>query len=130
MTTATLHAENGGVFEVRRILPRPGGAVDLIVTYRRRGRLATYSAYRREIDGGWKSLHGAWTDYEQALTEAPRTDRYAPLVYDPLVRFLSDAIAGVYGTPVGEGPDIGIEAELDYQRSKDDDTPNEEGDDN
>jgi hypothetical protein len=36
------------------------------------------------------------------------------------------------GIPVGEGPDIGHEAELDFELSKRDytDTPNDEGDDN
>ena len=130
MAGASLHTEVGGQFEVRKVLPRPGGAVDLVVAYRQRGRLTTYSAYRREIDGLWKALHGSWTDIAQAVADVPRTDRYGLLDYDPLRRFLNRAIAGACGIPVGEGPEIGDYAEADFERSKSDyeDTPNDEGD--
>jgi hypothetical protein len=119
----TLHAENGGLFEVRRILPRPGGAVDLVIVFKARGRKPAFSAYRREIDGAWKALHGAWTDVDEAVAAVPHADRYSPVVYDPLVRFLSKAVV--------TEPDIGWEAELEYRRSQADytyDTPNDEGD--
>lgn len=125
----TLHAENGGLFEVRRILPRPGGAVDLVIVFKARGRKPAYSAYRREIDGAWKALHGAWTDVDEAVAAVPYTDRYSPVVYDPLVRFLSKAVNGAT-VPVGERPDIGHAAEREFGASQADytDTPNDEGD--
>jgi hypothetical protein len=117
----TLHAENGGLFEVRRILPRPGGAVDLVIVFKARGRKPAFSAYRREIDGRWKALHGAWADVDEAVAAVPHADRYSPVVYDPLIRFLSKAVV--------TEPDW--EAELEYRRSQADytyDTPNDEGD--
>lgn len=125
----TLHAENGGHFEVCKILPRPGGAVDLVLVFRARGRKPAFSAYRREIDGMWKALHGAWTDVDDAVAAVPRMDRYVPVVYDPLIRFLSKAVAGS-SIPVGEGPYIGYAAEREFRASQDDytDTPNDEGD--
>jgi hypothetical protein len=121
----TLHAENGGLFEVRRILPRPGGAVDLVIVFKVRGRKPAFSAYRREVDGRWKALHGAWTDADEAVAAVPHADRYSPVVYDPLIRFLSKAVNG--GIPVGEGPDIGHAAEREYRASQDDytDTPSD-----
>lgn len=130
VTAPALHTENGGYFQVAKILPRPGGAVDLVVAYRKRGLSPRYSAYRHEPDGLWKVLDGAWSDLEQAVREVPHTDRYGLLGYDPLKRFLSRAIAGAAGVPVGEGPEIGDYAEADYERSKHDydDTPNDEGD--
>ena len=115
----TLHAENGGLFEVRRILPRPGGAVDLVLVFKARGRKPAFSAYRREVDGVWKALHGAWVDVDEAVAAVPHADRYSPVVYDPLIRFLSKAVNGAT-VPVHEGAEIGDEAEREYERSKED----------
>jgi hypothetical protein len=126
MAGRTLHAENGGNFQVCKILPRPGGAVDLVVVFRIRGRKPAFSAYRREIDGAWKALHGAWADVDEAVAAVPHMDRYAPAVYPPLTRFLSKAVDG--SIPVGEGPDIGYAADREYRDSQDDYTPNDEGD--
>ncbi|MGI5274673.1 hypothetical protein ACQEUU_36950 [Nonomuraea sp. CA-218870] len=130
MTAPALHTENGGYFQVAKILPRPGGAVDLVVAYRKRGISPRYSAYRRELDGLWKCLHGAWSDLDEAIADTPRTDRYALLGYDPLQRFLNRAVAGACGIPVGEGPEIGPDAEREFRHSQADydDTPNDEGD--
>jgi hypothetical protein len=129
MAGRTLHAENGGSFQVCKILPRPGGAVDLVVVFRIRGRKPAYSAYRREADQVWKALHGAWTDVDDAIAAVPHLHSYAPVVYDPLIRYLSKTVATV-SIPVGGGPDIGYAAEREFRASQDDytDTPNDEGD--
>jgi hypothetical protein len=104
MAGPALHAENGGNFQVCKILPRPGGAVDLVVVFRIRGRKPAYSAYRREADQVWKALHGAWTDVDDAIAAVPHLHSYAPVVYDPLIRYLSKTVATV-SIPVGGGPD-------------------------
>lgn len=118
MAGAMLHAENGGYFQVAKILPRPGGAVDLVVAYRKRGVSPRYSAYRHEPDGLWKVLDGAWSDLEQAVREVPHTDRYGLLGYDPLKRFLGRAIEGACGVPVGEGPELPEHVEAEYRKEK------------
>lgn len=115
----TLVADNGSRYEIHRILPRPGGAVDLIVAYLRWGVGGVrFSAYRHEPDGAWKCLNGAWSDLEQAIRDVPRVQGYAPLVAPRLLRFLSAAIGIDVPVPVGEGPELPEHVEAEYRKEK------------
>lgn len=131
----TLNASNGATYKVVKLLSRPGGTVDLIVGYSRRGRRPTYTAYRYEPDGVWKCLNGAWMSSEVAIEEVARMDRYAPLVSPELRAFLAaaiglsdsemDASRGAFlaehadKPTVGGGPELPGFIEDEFERLKD-----------
>ncbi|MFI6496828.1 hypothetical protein [Nonomuraea typhae] len=119
MTNPTLSTDNG-TYEVVKILSRPGGATDLIVSYvprPRRHRKTTYAAYRHEADGSWKCLNGGWLSAAEAVVKAAHVDAYRPLVDGDLRQFLAGVI-GVSEPPVRGGPEIGPSAEYDYLRER------------
>jgi hypothetical protein len=139
----TLTGANGGLHEVVKLLPRPGGAVDVIVAYRVRGRKTTYAPYRHEPDGDWKALNGGWLSLDAAVKEIAHTDQYRPLISPDLKRFLADAI----GKSVSEFPSRPADAVAEHvdkptvghwsraddpesiaDRGDYTDTPNDEGD--
>lgn len=135
MTGHSMTTKNGR-YEVVEQLRRPGGAVDLVVAYRKKGRgvTTTYTAFRHEPDGVWKAFNNAWSSAEKAMSEVARTDRYALVAAEWMVAFLAEAISAdepvselaahggddqTAGPTVRGGPELPADIEDEYQRGKD-----------